>query len=248
MIIRSFRKESFLWSSLIIASIIYALISFVNQYCFRTYALDLGAYTNALYDYAHFSWNDSSTFNEVPENLLADHFDLYLPLFSPLIYIFGTYTLLVVQLVVVLFGATGIYRYLEFRFPETYFKKFGLVSFLFFFGIFAAFSFDYHSNVVATMLVPWLFLAFNKQQFKRVFLLTFLILISKENMALWVCFIGLGLLAQNYRSKQLRYTALSISLLSLTWFVLITGVVMPALSYNGTYSAFSLFRSWKQCR
>lgn len=238
MIIRSFRKESFLWSSLIVASIIYALISFVNQHCFRTYALDLGAYTNALYDYAHFSWNDSSTFNEVPENLLADHFDLYLPLFSPLIYIFGTYTLLVVQLVAVLFGAVGIYRYITFRFPETNLNKFALVSFLLFFGIFAAFSFDYHSNVVATMFIPWLLLAFAKQKIRNSIIWTLLILISKENMALWLFFIGLGLLVQNYRNKQLRNTAIGISVLSLSWFVLITGFVMPALSNHGTYPHF----------
>ena len=105
------RKEPFLWVSLLIAACIYTLISWVNHYCFRTYTLDLGAYTNALYDYAHFSWNDSTAFKAIPENLLADHFDLYLPLFSPLIFIFGTYTLLVVQLVAVLFCGIGGYCY-----------------------------------------------------------------------------------------------------------------------------------------
>ena len=39
---------------LIVFGTVYVLISFVNHYNFRTYALDLGAYTNALYKYAHF--------------------------------------------------------------------------------------------------------------------------------------------------------------------------------------------------
>ena len=62
---------------------LYSFISLVNHYNFRTYALDLGLYTNALYDYLHLQWNDSSVFKEINENLLADHFDLYLIIFSP---------------------------------------------------------------------------------------------------------------------------------------------------------------------
>lgn len=233
-----FRKDPFLWSALLVAAVVYALISFVNQYCFRTYTLDLGAYTNALYDYAHFSWNDSSAFREVPENLLADHFDLYLPLISPLVYLFGTYTLLIVQLVAVLIGGVGVYRYIAFRFPGTQLKRSALLYFLLFFGIFAAFSFDYHSNVVATMLVPWLLLAFRKRQLRRIVLLSFFFLVAKENMALWLVFIGFGLCFLHFKDKQLRYLALSISGISVLYFVLITGVVMPALSNTGIYPHF----------
>ncbi len=233
-----FRSEPFLWSALAIAALVYSLISFVNHYCFRTYTLDLGAYTNALYDYAHLSFNDSSTFKAVPENLLADHFDLYLPLISPLVYLFGTYTLLVVQLLATLIGAIGIYRYFDYRFPNTNLKRFALIYFLLFFGIFAAFSFDYHSNVVATMIVPWLLLAFAKRKIRQIAVLTILFLIAKENMSLWLIFIGFGLCYTYFRDKQLRYVALAISGFSMLYFVLITGVVMPALSNSGTYPHF----------
>lgn len=232
------RKESFLWTALLLAAVIYGLISLVNHYCFRTYTLDLGAYTNALYDYAHFSWNDSTTFKETPENLLADHFDLYLPLFSPLVYLFGSYTLLIVQLVAVLFGALGVYRYMEFRFPDSNLKRYALLYFLLFFGIFAAFSFDYHSNVVATMIVPWLFLAFERKQFWRIILLSILFLVAKENMALWLVFLGLGWGYLYRKDRRMRYLALGIAGFSVMYFVLITGVVMPALSVAGKYPHF----------
>src|SRR5271156_7162266 len=87
--------------TVIIFGIIYVLISFVNHFNFRTYALDLGLYNNALYSYSHFHWNNSSVMQSAPENLLTDHFDIYLILFSPLSLIFGSYTLLVVQIVAV---------------------------------------------------------------------------------------------------------------------------------------------------
>ena len=73
-----------------IAGVLYCLISLVNHYLFKTYTLDLGLYTHALYDYAHFRLSDCSMFKPVPQNLLSDHFDLYLMLLSPLVYIFGT--------------------------------------------------------------------------------------------------------------------------------------------------------------
>lgn len=237
-LLHHFRQEPFLWWPLTAAAIGYMLITFVNHYCFRTYALDLGAYTNALYDYAHFSWNDSSSFNPTPENLLADHFDLYLPLISPLVWIFGTYTLLVVQLVAILAGGLGVYRYFAFRFPDSNIARFALVYFLGFFAILAAFSFDYHSSVVASMIVPWLLLAFRKRQIRRIIILTLLLLVAKENMALWVIFIGFGLCIIHFRDRGLRWLALGMSVFSIGYFVLITGIVMPALSNKGAYPHF----------
>lgn len=199
----------------------------------------MGVYTNALWDYAHFSLNDSSTFLATPENLLADHFDLYLPIFSPLVYIFGIYTLPLVQLVAVLFGGIGVYRYFQFTHPETKLSYYALLYFLLFFGVMAAFSFDYHSNVVAAMLVPWLLLAFKRGQTAKIILFTILILIAKENMSLWLAFIGIGLFIQHFREVRLRYYALGIAFFSIVWFVVITGTVMPALSNNGSYPHFN---------
>ena len=96
---------------IILFGVIYSLISLIDHYNFRTYALDLGLYTNAMYDYIHFQWNDSSVFKEIEENLLADHFDLYLILFAPLSLLFNTYTLLIIQILAVLSGGYGIYKY-----------------------------------------------------------------------------------------------------------------------------------------
>lgn len=232
------RKEPFLWMALIAATFMFALISLVNHYCFRTYALDLGLYTNALYDYAHFSGNDSSVFKETTENILADHFDLYLPLFSPLIYLFGTYTLLIVQIVFILIGATGIYRLIEHRFPDSGLKNYALTYFLVFFGIYSALAFDYHSNVVASMLVPWLFLAVDKRQLLKAALLALAILIGKENLSLWMIFIGLGLFIKYFKDVRLRYFLVGIILFSVIYFIAITGYVMPCLSSAGKYPHF----------
>lgn len=139
---------------MVVFGIIYSLISIVNHYNFRTNALDLGVYTNALYDYIHFQINDSTIFKETTENLLSDHFNLHLILFSPLSLIFKTYTLLLIQIFFILLGGLGIYKY----FVLTKNTKLALTAALYFyifFGVFSALSFDYHNIVIAASLVPW---------------------------------------------------------------------------------------------
>ena len=69
-------KKITLATVFIVAGMVYALISLVNHYLFKTYALDLGLYTHALYDYAHFRAADCSMFKPMPQSLLSDHFDL----------------------------------------------------------------------------------------------------------------------------------------------------------------------------
>ena len=96
-----------------VAGVMYALISLVNHYLFKTYALDLGLYTHAMYDYTHFRVDDCSLFKAVPQSILSDHFDLYLVIFSPLIYVFGSYTLLIVQIAAVLLGGWGIFKLID---------------------------------------------------------------------------------------------------------------------------------------
>lgn len=232
------KKDSFFIFIALFFFSIYALVSVVNHYLFRTYALDLGAYTNALFDYRNFRFNDSLVFKDVAENLLADHFDLYLIIFSPLSFIFGTYTLIILQISFIIFGAYGVYRYFN-NSPEK--KRIALYASLFFFsffGVFSAVSFDYHSNVIATTLVPWFFYFVKDRKFIYSGLLLFFILISKENISLWMFFVCLGLFIDNRKNKSQRIFLSLSMMISLGYFILITSLVMPKLSNEGQYPHF----------
>lgn len=231
------KDKGFLIVALIFC-IIYCLISLVNHYNFRTYALDLGAYTNALYDYIHLQWNDSTSFLAEAENLLADHFDIYLIIFSPLSLVFGSYTLLVVQIFFVIVGGYGVFRYFL-DWQETR----GLaipasIFFFLFFGVFSAISYDYHSNVVAASLVPWFLFFVKKRRLRPAGILFLLIVISKENISLWLAFICLGLVFEYRNDKFLRNFNLSGFVISLFYFIAITSWVMPAFSNNNAYPHF----------
>lgn len=216
--------------------LIYSLITFVNHYNFRTYALDLGLYTNAIYDYAHLHFDTSEMFKEVPQNLLGDHFDPILILISPLYYLFGTLTLLIVQLIFIHIGAVGIYKLALQQLQQKRLAIMATIAFMGFFGVFSAVAFDAHSNVFGAMLVPWLMLFFNAKKWRNVFLLLVLILLCKENMALWLVFIGFGLAWLSFREKDKRSKALLISGISAVYFVLVTMFIMPSLAADGGYT------------
>ncbi|MGB0432144.1 MAG: DUF2079 domain-containing protein [Bacteroidia bacterium] len=102
-----FKPKNAKWNLLFFA-VFFGLITFVNHYQFRTSSDPLGIYTNAIYDYAHFRANDCKLLTplnaelETPffDNKLSDHFTPIQFIIAPFYYIFGTYTLLIFQLII----------------------------------------------------------------------------------------------------------------------------------------------------
>ena len=217
---------------------VFASISFINHFNFRTYGWDLGINQNAIFDYAHFRWNDCMIMQPSFDNVLADHFSLYPILVSPFYWIFGSYTMLVFQWAAVLFGGLGIYKFVRLISKS---KKLGTIAVVHFFsiwGIYSALSFDYHDNVVATMFVPWFLYYYHKQKLSKTILFFILILISKENMALWAGFIALGLSLRHALNKEWGSLKLSgfLAFAAFLYFIVILKIIIPALSNtDGVY-------------
>ena len=216
-----------------LAAVLYALISLVNHYLFKTYALDLGLYTHALYDYAHLRVADCGMFKDASLSLLSDHFDLYLPLLSPLVYIFGTYTLLVVQIVATLLGGWGVYKLIGLHTDDHRMPVLATIVFFFSFGIIQAIAFDYHSNVLAAMMLPWLLCFLKQRRFGRATLFVVLFVIGKENLSLWLFFIALGLMWDYRKDRAALWHLLAYAVFSLAYFFVVNMVVMPALGGEG---------------
>lgn len=216
-----------------IAGVLYCLISLVNHYLFKTYALDLGLYTHFMYEYAHFRIPDMFMLGLAPQSALSDHFDLYLMILSSLVYVFGTYTLLVVQIVAVLLGGWGIYKLIGLYSDEEWMPLLATASFFFSFGIIHPFGFDYHSNVLTTMMLPWLLYFLRQRRFALTSLFVVLFVIGKENMSLWLFFIVTGLMWDYRQDKKTLWYLGVYALFSIVYFYLINMVVMPALGGAG---------------
>lgn len=223
---------------MLVFAVLYGLVAYVNHYLFKTFALDLGVYTNALFDYGHLQLNDKGVFKPVAENLLSDHFDLYLPLFSPLGYILGEYTLQTLQIAFILFGSLGVYKLILLKSNSMILAIWAQLCLLLSFAVFAALSFDYHSNVPAVILVPWVFYFAEKQSVVRMAALVAFIWLAKESMSIFMAFVCLGLAFEYRRNKVVWKVSLGMAFASLVYFVFIVKFLMPALSNSGHYEHF----------
>lgn len=214
-------------------AIIFCLISLVNHYQLRTYALDMGMYNQAVYSYSHFK-NAFFTLGidgrEVP--FLGTHFSLITLLYSPLYYLLGSYALLFIQIAAILFGGLAIYKYAKEHFEDD--SAIPIVIVIQFFGIwgiYSALSFDYHDNVLGAMLVPWFIYFLEKRRLISSAVFLILILFTKEVMAIWMLFIILGLMIKNRNRKGYRYIRFEIpaAAFCLAYGVMIIGIIMPQI-------------------
>ena len=227
---RLIAPRSLVVAFLAVAAVVYGLLSIVNHYCFHTFGLDLGLYTHALWDYAHLRFCDGSFYLEIPRNLLADHFDLYLVVLSPLVWVFGEYTLLVVQIVAILLGGVGVYKLVGCYGGGRWLPLFAMATFFSFFGIWQSLAFDYHSNVVACMLVPWLMYALRRGRYGFFVLLTIMVCLAKETLPLWMVFILLALMWDYRRNATALWWLSGATGFCLLYLLAVTQFIMPALS------------------
>lgn len=226
------RPVHYAWLICLGFAVVYGSISLYNHYVFRTSAHDLGIKNQAIYDYAHFRWNYNTVMNELGGeiNILANHFEPILFILAPFWYLFGSYTLLIFQIVFILAGGWGIYLYLRQITDHKILPLIAMAAFYGTWGIYSALSFDFHTNVLGAMLVPWIMLFMEKKKPWTAFIFLFLLINCKENMALWAVFIGAGLAVHYWKNKTLRWFSLGFSMFSLVYFVLIMAVFMPYFS------------------
>lgn len=229
------KKHIPLLAIFLVYSLIFASITFVNHYNFRTFGWDLGINQNAIYDYAHFRWNDCMIMQPQFTNVLSDHFSLYPLLVSPFYWIFGEWTMLIFQFLAILFGGFGVYKYVLNLTKNTTISTLAVAHFFSFYGIYSALSFDYHDNVVATMFVPWFLLYFEQRNWKKAIIFFVLIIIAKENMALWAVFLGFGVFLKTLfqRDKKAALKGLCFALAAGVYFILVIKVIIPSLATPG---------------
>lgn len=228
----------------------YSAISLVNHYMFRTSSDPLGIYTNAIYDYAHFRPNDCTLLSPLNakledaffDNKLSDHFTTTQFLFAPFYKVFGTYTLLLFQLLAILIGGWGVFKYFKEFSKNVPLATMAMVHFFWVFGIHSALAFDYHDNVVGAMIIPWLFYFMRKEKWLAFGLTWVLIISCKENLSILLAGIfGVFVLFPLKKNMGQRLAAGLTTLASLAYFLVVTKWVMPSLANEGreTYLHFN---------
>ena len=230
-------------------ALIYSSISLVNHLQFRTSALDLGMFNQAVYAYAHLR-SPLFTLDEYGRvfPFLSCHFDPITALYAPLQFIFGSYTLLLIQIAAIILGGLGLYRYAKPMFANgSHIPLVLLIHFYSLWGIYSALAFDFHNNVIAAMLVPWLAIAMRERKPWLSLLLVLLILSTKEIMALWTIFVVLCFGLCNWQSvKSFFRLELPLMLLCLVYGIVVITVIQPWLQSSETNLQLSRYAHWGQ--
>ncbi|KAA9331344.1 DUF2079 domain-containing protein [Hymenobacter busanensis] len=225
------------WAAAVLGffAVCYALLALYNHYAFRTYAFDLGIFNQAQWDYAHGRLNVNSVLRY--NNLLGDHFMVLQLAWAPLYRLFGSYSLLLVQLAAVLLGGYGAYRLHVLRSagqqPAAAVAQ--MAQFLSIWGIFSALAFDFHDNVVAAMLLPWLVYFFEQDRRTPTLLVFAAMVLCKENMALWLAFVCAGLAWLHWRVPRRRWLALGLAVVGVLYAAVVIKWVIPAFSEGRPY-------------
>lgn len=213
---------------------IYSSISLVNHYLFRTYALDLGMYNQAIRNAASLQtpmFTLSPGGEEMP--FLATHFSPVIFVFTPLYYIFRDYTLLLVQIAAILFGGFGAYLYAKHRMGSDLITSLlALIHFLSIWGIYSALTYDFHCNVIGAMLVPWFFLFYEQKKYKQALFIMLIAFLSMETMPIWFAFIITALTLTKLSLKEFLKVDLPFIALCLVVGIGIVFVLMPWLQGN----------------
>ncbi len=225
-------------------ALIFCSISLVNHYLYRTYAFDLGIYNNMLYSYSHFKLNYTPLQQPLVYHAFADHFEPVFFLFAPFYWIFGSYTLLIIQIIMVIFGGIGAMRFAKLHSNNNTLSIAILIQFYAMWGVYSALAFDFHNNITAAMIVPWVMVFAQQKNIKPLIIAWAVILLSKENMALYGIFVCLGLALHYFNDKQLRNLFLILTAASAVYFVLVVKVFIPSFQQPGAgYLYDSMYKS-----
>jgi uncharacterized membrane protein len=225
------RRQITFWIIVGLAMSLYLAQVICNHYFFRTYAFDYALYSNAAWDYSHLRINANPIFTPPLKTFMQDHiaFTLYLilPIYWILSPLFGTYTLLIIEVLFIVLGGIGCYKFIYLISKNSFISLLALLHYFMLHGHFAALAEDYHDVVVGASMITWYVYFFARKKYLAATLVFLFVALSKENMPLWLAFVTLVLMY--YRKtdrKAVLYTG-SLFVVSIAYFLTCFFILIP---------------------
>jgi uncharacterized membrane protein len=227
---------------IILFGCLYLVMAYCNHYFFRTWAWDYGTYNFSFYDYAHFRISPNPLLS--PHMiLLQDHVSFTLMLLAPFYWLLnwltGTYTLAIVQIFIILAGGLALYELLYFKTSSKLLSILALLQYFTLYGRWASFYTPFNIAIVASSAIPVFLYFFEKKKFTAAWLVIAFILLEREDMALWLIFIGLFLIIEHSKEKDFRKVSIFIILVSMAYFIFLFTVFIPMMETR--YAKYVLF-------
>ncbi len=216
------------------------LMGIANHWYFRTVTFDYGNYNFAFRDYAHFRISPMPTY---PGNFLQDHYSFLLMFFIPVYWLFtwltGTYTLIVIQLAMVLVAAWYSWKMVTLKSDHWWLGAGVMVYYFLLLGRYTTFSCDVNLAVISACLIPPFLYAFEKKKYLTAGILLIVALLSRENIPVWFIFIFIVLIINHRKDKRAVQMSLAGMAVSLLYFILLFKVLIPGMENDD--KQFTLF-------
>ena len=219
-----------LWITILLFLAVAALQSLYQHYTYYSNNLDLGLYNQLAYKFAHFYRPSSTLWNDDYElkNCFGDHFTVLMPLNSQLYWIFGSYALLVAQIIYCVIGAFGIFKLIEYKCQNSLLALIGVLLFFTHYSLYSAIVFDSHDNIYGIMFIPWIFYFYYKNNYKAFAITLIPFLLAREDLAITGIFISISLLIFDWKKSKRKY-ALTMLLACVGYFLIVFYIIMPPL-------------------
>lgn len=237
----------FLFTWVIVLSILYAMMSVVRHNTFQSGGFDLGIYDQSVWQYSRFL----APYSSIKERLvLGDHLALTLPLLAPLFWIWNDVRMLLsFQALWVSVSSIAIFllaRHRGFR-P---FSAFCIsIIYSLFYGIQFLIFFDFHPVTIGVGLMPWVVYFLETKRNKLLIMATALLLLTQENMGIALASLGfLYVFKKSFRKEAIGFIIVGVvfSLLALKTTEMLSPIgyeYNPVISLNPIQIAVDLFNS-----
>ncbi len=223
----------------------------INHYFFRTYAFDYGAYNFAIHDYAHFHVSPNPLYSCGPNpalwnediSFMQDHlsftFFFLIPFYWAFSWLLGTYTLLFIQSLFILWGAWASYKLIRERTSSEIYGLLTVILYFTLYGRYSALTGDCNLMIILASFVPVFLLYFHRGKTLIAVLCFLFLILGRESMPLWTFFITILLMIVYRKDRQKLKLAAIFCASSVIYFIIAFKVLIPL--FENPNRPFDLF-------
>ncbi len=217
---------------LICVSFIYSFMSMNLHNRFMTYALDLGVFDEWIWKIS----GGKFPYSGVGCNwMIEDHFQIILYLLAPLYWLWNDVrVILIAQSFAFVFAGLPLYLLARGLTKHILLSFATVFAYLFFIGSQFAILNEFHQITFAPLFIALAYLFLERKKIKLFLYSIFFLLFIKEDLALLVGAIGLGLLFR----KEYRKLGLLLTIIGFSFFFFLVYIFMPYISIKGVYDHF----------
>jgi uncharacterized membrane protein len=229
---------------MLLFALLYYATAIGNHYFFRSAAFDYGTYNFAFWDYAHFHVSKCPVYYKENMSFLQDHFSLTLMYFVPVYWLLnwltGTYTLLLIQISMILVGGWATYKLAILKTADEWLGIGALLYYFLLQGHFSAFVGDCNVAVISASFIPMFLYFFESKKYIVAAIIFLLAILSRENMPLWFISLMPIVMLWHRKERKIIIACTAYILVSFLYFVLLFKVIIPHLETpDKKYSLFN---------